>query len=239
MSDPVNAPARPPRALLAEDDPVSRTFLEEALRSLGMQVCSCADGSEALALARREPFALLLLDCRLPGAGALTILGTLNADPGAASRHAPVLATSAEIDPALRRDLQAVGCHVLLAKPLQLADLERALDEVLGTVTRKLIDDRAGLDASGSTENLQALRGLFAQELDALVDELAALSRDPAVLRDRLHRLRASCGFCGASALAVACGQLGTAADAPYPQRSAALESFRRTLDATRQALGS
>ena len=50
------------------------------------------------------------------------------------------------------------------------------------------------------------VRGLLVAELDALPAELAAVSAsgDVAALRDRLHRLDASAGFCGAPALASA-----------------------------------
>ena len=236
MTD-VEAGSSPPRVLLAEDDPVSASFLTEALQALGLEVQWCADGAGALALAREEAFALLLLDCRLPGMGAKDIVTALRSDGKAASRHAPVLASSADLGPGLERELLTAGCQCVLAKPLRLEDLERSLQACLAAHSLALIDDRAGLQASGSTRNLQALRGLFLAELEALSLELSRLAGEPQALYERLHRLRASCGFCGAKALAEACRQLGMQAGISGPGRTGALEAFRRPLAATIEAL--
>jgi hypothetical protein len=48
------------------------------------------------------------------------------------------------------------------------------------------------------------LRSLLALELEALEHDLQSATPDPRVLSERLHRLRASSGFCGAAALAAA-----------------------------------
>ena len=57
-----------------------------------------------------------------------------------------------------------------------------------------------------------ALRSLFVAELEALPAEVESLAAtgDVAGLRDRLHRLDASAGFCGAPGLQVAIAQLRT-----------------------------
>lgn len=233
----VEAGHAPPRILLAEDDPVSASFLTEALQALGLSVQWCADGNQALERARRETFALLLLDCRLPGSGARDIVTALRADHKAASRHAPVIASSADLCPGLERELRAAGCQAVLAKPLRLEDLERTLQAYLTEQSLALIDDQAGLQASGSTRNLQALRGLFLAELEALAHELPRLAGEPHALRERLHRLRASCGFCGAVALAEATRLLGVHSDVSGPERAHALGAFRGSLGATIEAL--
>lgn len=226
-----------PRVLLAEDDPVSASFLTEALQGLGLAVNCCEDGNRALELARQQTFALLLLDCRLPGSGALDIVTALRADDKAASRLAPVIASSADLCPGLERELRAAGCQAVLTKPLRLEELEQTLKTYLTDQALALIDDQAGLQASGSTRNLQALRGLFLDELEALAHELPRLAGEPYALRERLHRLRASCGFCGAAALAEASRQLGRQSDVSGPERAHALGAFRGSLAATIEAL--
>lgn len=225
------------RALLAEDDPVSASFLEEALHGMGMDVCVCADGNRALRRASEERFALLLLDCRLPGIGAPDILAALREDAHAASRRTPVLATSAEVTPALEKKLLALGCRGVLHKPLQLAELEHAVRGIVPCTPACLVDDAAGLKASGGVDNLKALRMLFADELDALGADLDGLRAEPVALRERLHRLRASCGFCGALALGEASAQLASQLDADATARERAIARFRDTLDETLGAL--
>jgi CheY-like chemotaxis protein len=224
------------RILLAEDDPTSLLFLSEALQELGYAVECCTDGEQALTLAQKERFDLLLLDCRMPGLGAPAILERLNADVQTASRTCPAIASSAEITPQLRARLLQSGFHEVLHKPLSVAELERVLARVLPAHGREtLLDNDAALETSGDLHTLTALRGLFADELQALLHDIDALARTPTALSERLHRLRASCGFCGAHALANHSETLSrcTTMDA----RKAALQDFKHTLNATIAAL--
>ena len=237
MSDPDASAPRPQRILIAEDDPVSASFLGEAMQRLGFEVHACAQGHRALRLAQGKRFDLLLLDCHLPGMGARQILEALQADAGAASRHAPVLATSAEISPAMQRDLQALGCRAVLRKPLRLDDLEQAVRRFSAGTPVHLVDDAAGLQASGSPDNLRALRTLFAEELATLADEWPALRGDATKLRERLHRLRSSCGFCGALALQEACAALERSLDADTGVHRRAWAHFESRLDDTLRQL--
>ncbi|MGH8155688.1 MAG: response regulator, partial [Rhodanobacteraceae bacterium] len=69
----------PFRVLLAEDDPVSRAFLEDAIRACGGEPEACADGVSALQRARAERWDLLILDHRLPGLDGDKILAALRA----------------------------------------------------------------------------------------------------------------------------------------------------------------
>ncbi len=84
---------------------------------------------------------------------------------------------------------------------------------------------------------MRALRSLLREELLLLQQELDTLSLDRANFSDRLHRLRSSCGFCGAGALSRQTMLL----QQQLLQRQAspaALTRFRRILLATLQALG-
>jgi CheY-like chemotaxis protein len=196
-----------PLVLLAEDDDTSRQFLIEALRQLGCRVEACADGSAALELAIDRRFDLLLMDCRMPGAGASQVLERLRSDAQAASRASTAIATSAEMDDGLREELRRSGFTTALAKPLSLRTLQSVLatalpDLPLGTAADPTLDDEAALRSSGNAETMQALRSLFDDELRHLMQDLDALARRPDELGERLHRLLASCGFCGATALA-------------------------------------
>ncbi len=60
-------PDRPPRILLVEDQEQLARNLEELLRLEGFEVTSTANGSRAVAMARRWQFDALVLDLVLPG----------------------------------------------------------------------------------------------------------------------------------------------------------------------------
>ncbi len=230
-------PASRARVLVADDDPGSCRFLCDGLDVMGAYTEACLDGATALQRARAEPFDLLLLDCRMPGAGALQILTALREDERARSAESIAVATTAELEPGARQSLLDAGFSQILLKPCGLA----ALQEVLALVQPErqaagMLDDQAALTATGDATTMRALRLLLREELALLHQELDALSRDPAGFGERLHRLRSSCGFCGAAALSTQTvllqRQLLQRGVAPI-----ALARFRRALLATLQAL--
>lgn len=222
--------------LVADDDPASRRFLADGMHRLNAQVVTCADGIEALALARNRAFDLLLLDCRMPGAGAVQILSVLRPDVQAHSRHTIAVASSAEMAPAERSALLAAGFSDVLVKPCELADLQRLLG-LLPNRTTPPLDDQAGLLASGDQATMQALRGLLRGELELLKGELARMDADHTALAERLHRLRSSCGFCGAAMLSTATVALQEALAHASADVTPCLQRFNRALDATLLAL--
>jgi two-component system, OmpR family, response regulator len=188
--------------LVADDDATSLCFLGDALQQLGARVALCPDGASALERAHAEAFDLLILDCRMPDIGAVNVLTRLRSEPDALSTCSPSVASSAELDANDQRTLLANGFHAVLLKPCTLKDLQEIL--VLAMPNRHhlpLLDDGIALSTSGSPAVVHALRGLFYQELVTIERELEDLSQDAQELGARLHKLRSSCGFCGAASL--------------------------------------
>lgn len=234
-SAPLPLPAHP-HVLVADDDPGSCRFLGDGLHSLGATVETCAGGEAALALARAEKFDLLLLDCRMPDGGALQVLTQLRDDAQAGSANSVAVATSAELEPSDRRCLLAAGFSEVLLKPCTLIDLQRVLALVQAQGLACVLDDGAALYSSGDATTMRALRLLLREELALLQRELDGLSQDPVTFADRLHRLRSSCGFCGATALAHQ-AMLMEQQLARDGVTVAALARFRSALGTTLQAL--
>jgi CheY-like chemotaxis protein len=225
------------RVLLAEDDPVSREFLAEGIRACGAEVKACADGDSALTAARSQTWDLLVFDHHLPGQNGDAVLTALRTDAAAASHATPAIATSATRDDVLGTLLHA-GFTEVLPKPMQIETLREALLKH-GCPAASPLDDDDALRACGSPRAVAHLRRLFAdEELPKVQDELNDLGEDPQTLRPTLHRLNASCGFCGAHALAHACADLHRAlASNDSAQVQTALAAFRGALAATRAAL--
>jgi two-component system, OmpR family, response regulator len=118
-----------------------------------------------------------------------------------------------------------------------LANLQRLLALVQpGRHDLPVLDDRAALIATGEATTMRALRRLLRGELTVLEAELDQLSRDSTSFNERLHRLRSSCGFCGAVALSTQSALLQrhlSQADGTPPS----LARFHKVLLATLQAL--
>ena len=64
------------RVLVADDDPLSREFLQEALGSLQMEAVGAADGEEAVTKLWEETFDLVVTDLKMPKADGLQVLET-------------------------------------------------------------------------------------------------------------------------------------------------------------------
>ena len=237
--------------LIADDNPLSLQFLREAALQLGHSCAEAADGEAALHRAEGERFDLLLLDLRMPGLGGLAVLQRLRASLQAASREARALATTAEPDPALRATLQAAGFDGVLAKPLDIATLQRALGPSgvaepaapyaapTQSPAADLLDDALALRNLGNADSVHALRRLFRLELEALPAEIeAALERGAtAALTERLHKLCASAGFCGAPRLDQACRALRRHVDGGGSLSALELRALLDAAEATLQAL--
>ena len=230
-------PARP-RVLVADDDPGSCRFLGDGLRALGAAVETASSGEETLARARGARFDLLLLDCRMPGGGALHVLEQLRGEGDAASVDSMAVATSAELAASERRELLAAGFGDILIKPCTLSDLRRVLALVQAEPSASVLDDGVALYSSGDATTMRALRLLLREELALLQRELDQLGGDQVAFAERLHRLRSSCGFCGATALAEQTMRLQRQLS-PQGPAPAALASFNAVLCATLQALDS
>jgi len=201
------------RVLIVDDDPISLRFLEAALRQLGCEAVGTGTCSGALAAAAANAFDLLLLDQNLPDGSGAGLLASLR-QTGTAS---PAIASSAEITPSAQSQLDTAGFAACVEKPLTLARLQEVLQPWLDQRGVALLDDGSALVAIGGDRHaLGMLRGMLVSELTALQQDLSRL--ETGLLLERLHRLRASCGFCGA------------------PRLAAATIAFERTLRATADA---
>lgn len=212
-----------PRVLVADDNPVSLRFLSDAIAACGAQCCGAVDGPLALQLANCEPFDLLVLDARMPGFGGIEVLARIRSRAGP-NQQVIALATTADDAVSTRLSLLDAGFLEVLVKPIHLGALREVLTKYValfapapGASECWFNDDQALDAAGGDREIVAALRRLFTLELEALPAQLSELGerRDIPALHDRLHRLAASAGFCGASAICRAVDDLQRALDRP------------------------
>ena len=203
----------PPRLLLVEDNAVSRAFLCEALAALPAEVDSAESIAAATALCRGNAHALWLIDANLPdGNGEQCLLALRALRPGTIAA-----AITADADHERRDALLAAGFVAVLGKPIGVASLQTAVGGLLGSASvpvEPIWDRERGLAAvGGREESLRVLRNLFLSELPRQIDEIRAArsQRDGDGVRAILHKLKASCGFVGATRLLGVVGEYSLA----------------------------
>lgn len=248
------------RILVADDNPLTLDFLSDALGSLGLAVQRANNGIEAWQQAREMRCDLLLLDDHMPGLNGAMALARIRASDGP-SRDALALATTAANDTRTRNRLLAAGFAAVVCKPVGVQELRALLERHValpGTepsaapapvpVAAQIaedpplpgFDDAQALESvGGDSTTLGVLRGLLAMELDALPAEIDEMrhSEDLAGLLDRLHRLQASAGFCGAVGLMDAVLGLRDVVNDGRGWHDEAIGEFLRHTAAVRQAL--
>jgi CheY-like chemotaxis protein len=119
---------RGPYVLIVDDQPEIRSFMSDALGMFGYRVGAAGDADEAFDLVARTRFDLVVSDLRLPGLAGLEFVARLRGINPALPLI--MLTGTSPQDDELRRVREA-GIAVL-HKPVQLPQLQIALNEALG-----------------------------------------------------------------------------------------------------------
>ncbi len=169
---PSDAPPRRARILVAEDEAELRLTLCEWLTLRGYDVWEARDGLEALELASREPFDVVLTDLRMPRCDGLNLLACLNSmDPSIAVVFMSGQATVSDAIEALREGRS----FDFLQKPLH--DLRR-VNEVV---------ERALLHRGSKGEEAKP-----SQDWQKLPPDIAEAIADEPILQTALRFIEAS-----------------------------------------------
>lgn len=115
--------------LIVDDEATIAAIVAEVVDLAGYTALVARDGSQALALARERPPALVLTDLMMPRLGGAALIAALRADAAANGHAAPpaILMTASGPGPA-----SAAGPDAILLKPFDLAALEILLHRFLG-----------------------------------------------------------------------------------------------------------
>lgn len=115
------------RALIVEDDAVTAKSVELMLRSRGHQCKTTALGEEAVELATRNAYDVILLDIMLPDIDGYEVLRRLHE----ANIRTPVLIQSGLVGRDEQLASLGFGVDNLLLKPYDQAELEERIDEAI------------------------------------------------------------------------------------------------------------
>jgi two-component system chemotaxis response regulator CheY len=115
--------------LAVDDSRAMREMVSLTLREAGFEVSCARDGVEALALAQRERFGLVITDINMPGLDGIALIRALRALPD--YRHTPILTLTTDDSAEQKQSGRAAGATGWMVKPFDpeclLATLRRVL----------------------------------------------------------------------------------------------------------------
>lgn len=113
--------------LVADDDRVTVRLIAARLKTEGYLVVTAFDAMQVGMLAHRSPPDAIILDINMPGGTGLEALRRLRAS--VKTSHIPIVAMSANQDPALPEETRKLGADLFLAKPISFTGLFEFLRE--------------------------------------------------------------------------------------------------------------
>jgi CheY-like chemotaxis protein len=115
------------RVLLVEDEPDSRDILRSILETSGAHVSACASGVEALAALAREVPQIIVSDIGMPLMDGYALIRQIRLLPDPRQSQVSAIALTAYARTEDRRQALSAGFQSHLAKPIQPAELTRAI----------------------------------------------------------------------------------------------------------------
>lgn len=216
-------PVRRLRLLVAEDHPVNLKYLNLLIDRMGHEAVFCENGFEALQILNRESFDVVLLDYHMPVLDGIATTREIRLLPAPAG-EVPIVMVTADVVNDTRELAKAAGVTQFAPKPMQEADLRRALRRCgvlegsadtqpapLELTSRTARSPQQLIDAQIHAELLTMMPGeMFNQLLDmlfkgpdgtALVLQQALAQEDLEAIVYQAHRLKGSCMLLGLRAL--------------------------------------
>ncbi|QAU24838.1 two component system sensor kinase [Dyella sp. M7H15-1] len=117
------------QVLIVDDIDTNRNIIGRMLQQQGHRTFEAVDGETALALGRTHIFDLVLMDIRMPGlSGSETTARWRSEDNGMLDPDCPIIALTANSQPAERERLMTEGFNEYLTKPVMPATLAQAIE---------------------------------------------------------------------------------------------------------------
>ncbi|MEZ5852352.1 MAG: ATP-binding protein [Hyphomicrobiaceae bacterium] len=236
--DTLPADRRPLEVLLVDDNAVNLEVARGLLEVLPYRctIVEARNGRDAIETFTRQSFDVVLMDCRMPEMDGITAVRLIRAyeQQQPAPRRVPILAVTASTYDEDHKACIEAGFDEVLQKPFTPERLQASLarwfapgseDEGAATAPARvqgrvatlpadgkgIIDERA-LDqfCQGSTEFLEQLVDIFAEELPLQIDRMlqAASDRNVPAIASSAHSLKSSSASLGATRLSELCSDI-------------------------------
>jgi two-component system, sensor histidine kinase and response regulator len=233
--------------LVAEDNAVNQALIRRLLEKAGHQATVVPSGAEAVEIAAREPFDLILMDVQMPGMDGFTATAAIREHERGRDARTPIIALTAHAVSGYRERCLAAGMDGYLAKPIRLPELSRLLEMYGGAApaaekpASTLWDcERARANAGDDPALLAELLSIFVHEAPQLLQRIreAVQAGDAVRLEREAHALKGELGCIGAPSVAERARRLEESGRGGSLQgASAAVDALARDLDSLLRTL--
>jgi CheY-like chemotaxis protein len=125
------------RVLLADDNPVNQRVAARLLERMGCEVELAGDGAQAVELALREEFDVILMDCQMPSLDGYMATRAIREREGRGGRHRTIIAMTANAMAGDREKCLDAGMDDYVTKPIRGEILRATLERWLARRARR------------------------------------------------------------------------------------------------------
>ena len=230
---PYDMPHQDRKLLVIDDNEGNRLVAKRMCEELGYSVETATSGEAALEAHAADTFAAILIDCQMPGLSGNEVTSLIR-DREPAGIHTPIIAVTANVQPADRHKALRAGVDAYLSKPIFIEELaatlkdvfargsaEQTWQEVAGVpstaespspdiLDMSVVNDLLGVPGSRGRDLYTELADQFVQIAPRSIDDLerAAKSCDMNEVRRLAHYLLGVCRQLGVERLAEICASL-------------------------------
>jgi CheY-like chemotaxis protein/nitrogen-specific signal transduction histidine kinase len=225
------------RVLIVDDIKTNLDVAAGLLAPYAMQVDSCLSGEDAVGLAQKNRYDLILMDHMMPGMDGIETTDAIRALPGEHFKEMPIVVLTANAISGMRDMFLGVGFNDYISKPIVIAKLDEVIArwipaekqlkagagigrETFNGKTTILIpgvDAQKGIAMTGGTE--AGYRKVLAQFYKDAQERLALLRQAPEpetapLFTTQIHAIKSAAGTIGAAEVSKAAEFLETAGKA-------------------------
>jgi CheY-like chemotaxis protein/anti-sigma regulatory factor (Ser/Thr protein kinase) len=223
-------------ALLADDHPTNRSLIVRQINMLGYAAESAENGIAALEKFQSGRFGILITDCNMPEMNGYELTRRIRElEAASGKKRIPIIACTANALGGEAEICFAAGMDDYLAKPVELNELAKKLDQWLpiarpvAPLDRSVLASFTGGDTAAEREILMDFRR--ASDDDAAMLRRAVDKSNIPEVTTASHRIKGASKMVGATALAAVCEQIERAS------RASDLHAVRSNMGAFQEEL--
>jgi CheY-like chemotaxis protein len=118
-----------PKVLIVEDDPINMKLIVEILNSLDFMIQTANNGLEALIMADKDLYDMIIMDIELPGIDGIETARRIKDKPG--HNKTPIIALTAFAMKGDREKFLNAGFDYYISKPICVTDFINLIKDIL------------------------------------------------------------------------------------------------------------